>query len=173
MLHALAIASTQVGQMERPAASNRGPMVDEYLKSVGIDPVHTTVAQRQWSAAFVYWSFKTAASSLIRPCPAPRVVACLEQWTRAGEVHGVRRIQRSEAYANPSLIKPGVVFVCDFGGGTGHAGLVERVLDSGRLMTLEGNTNSNGSRTGVGVFRLERRKLSDPYLKGFIDYTGA
>jgi len=40
------------------------------------------------------------------------------------------------------------------------------------MLTIEGNTNTDGSRTGVGVFRLERRKLSDAKLKGFVDYTG-
>ena len=157
MLHAMAIASTQVGQMEVPLASNRGPMVDEYLKIVGIDPVRSTIDQRQWCMAFVYWAFKTAAASLIRPCPLPRTAGCLDHWDRAVEVSGARRIAAAEAYANPRFIKPG---------------LVERVAAGGRLITIEGNTNAEASRTGVGVFRLDRRKLSDAHLKGFIDYSG-
>src|SRR5215469_2866083 len=34
----LEVASTQVGVMEEPIGSNRGPKVDEYLRSVGINP---------------------------------------------------------------------------------------------------------------------------------------
>lgn len=34
----LIVASIQVGVMEEPPGSNRGPMVDEYLRSVGLNP---------------------------------------------------------------------------------------------------------------------------------------
>ena len=86
---------------------------------------------------------------------------------------GARRIARAAAYADASLVKPGLVFILDLGAGHGHTGIVERAMEGGRLVTIEGNTNDDGSRTGVGVFRLERRKLADRSLKGFVDYSAA
>ena len=41
---------------------------------------------------------------------------------------------------------------------------------NGRLVTVEGNTNDNGSREGIGVFRRDSRKIST-INKGFIDYS--
>jgi hypothetical protein len=173
MLQSLAVAGSQVGQMEVPPLSNRGPQVDEYLRSVGIDPERSSTDGRNWCMAFVYWSFKTAARSLGSETPLPKSAGCLDHWNRAARVQGARRIARAEAYADASLVKPGLVFILDLGEGHGHTGIVERAMAGGRLVTIEGNTNNDGSRTGVGVFRLDRRKLSDKVLKGFVDYSGA
>jgi hypothetical protein len=41
---------------------------------------------------------------------------------------------------------------------------------NGRLKTVEGNTNDNGSNNGIGVFERDRRKIAD-INKGFIDYS--
>lgn len=173
MVHALGVAGTQVGQMEQPPGSNRGPMVDEYLRAAGIDPLHSEVGGRAWCMAFLYWVFKTAATSMSVANPLPRTAGCLDHWSRARTIPGARRILASEASADPRLIKPGLIFILDFGGGLGHAGIVERVAPGGRLSTVEGNSNTDGSRNGVGVFRLDRRSLSDQVLKGFVDYSGA
>ena len=172
MLQALAIATGQVGQMENPLGENRGPMVDQYLRSVGIDPTKGKADQRAWCMSFVYWCYQTAAANLGVGTPLPRTAGCLDHWNLARQVGGAARIPAKSAYEDPSLIKPGLVFILDFGGGLGHTGIVENLLPGGRMLTIEGNTNTDGSRTGVGVFRLERRKLSDAKLKGFVDYTG-
>ena len=173
MLHALAIAGTQVGQMEVPRGSNRGPMVDEFLRSTGIDPVNTTSDQRAWCMCFVFWAFRTAAGSLQLANPLPRTAGCLSHWKRAKSIPGAVRIKAVDCIGDPSLVKPGLVFICDFGGGLGHTGIVERMMPGGHFMTIEGNTNDDGSRSGVGVFRLQRRKLADRTLVGFVDYTSA
>jgi hypothetical protein len=173
MLQTLAIAGSQVGQMEAPPLSNRGPQVDAYLRAVGIDPEHSSSDGRNWCMAFVYWSFQTASRSLGDANPLPKSAGCLDHWNRAARVAGARRIPRAEAYADAALIKPGLVFILDLGAGHGHTGIVERAMEGGRLVTIEGNTNNDGSRTGVGVFRLQRRKLSDKSLKGFVDYSAA
>ncbi len=171
MLQALAIAIGQVGQMEVPLGSNRGPMVDEYLRSTGIDPTKGTADQRAWCMAFVYWCFLSATHNLGVPDPLPRTAGCLDHWNSAKNVAGAVRVTAKAAYADPSLIKPGLIFILDFGAGLGHTGIVESLQTGGGLVTIEGNTNADGSRTGVGVFRLNRRKLSDATLKGFVDYT--
>lgn len=41
---------------------------------------------------------------------------------------------------------------------------------NGRLVTIEGNSNDNGSREGIGVFQRDARKISR-INKGFIDYS--
>jgi hypothetical protein len=62
-----------------------------------------------------------------------------------------------------------VFMICsDRDQGTGHTGLVERVL-GGRLVTIEGNTNGGGSREGIGVFRRNRRTVWS-INRGFINY---
>ena len=119
-------------------------------------------------SAAAFW--KDVSSLKLKKLPAERD---LDHWARAGRLPNVTRIKAADAYADRSLIKPGLVFILDFGGGHGHTGIVERVLDGGRLVSAEGNTNTDGSSNGVGVFRLERRKLNDADLKGFVDYTGA
>ena len=42
-------------------------------------------------------------------------------------------------------------------GRIGHIGVVEAVNRDGTVSTIEGNTSTTGSRTGVGVFRQRRR----------------
>ena len=173
MLLAIGIASTQVGQMEVPPGSNRGPMVDQYLRSTNIDPDHSTSDGRAWCMAFVYWVFQGAATRLGAANPLPRTAGCLDHWNRAATIAGARRVTTQDAIANPALVKPGSIFIYDFGHGQGHAGIVARVAPGGRLTTLEGNSNDNGSREGVGVFELDRRTLADAGLKGFVDYSEA
>jgi hypothetical protein len=173
MLQAVAVAGSQVGQMEVPVGSNRGPMVDVYLKATGVPLDGADPNSRAWCMAFVYWAFARAATSLNTANPLPRTAGCADHWARARNVADAVRLSAADALRNPALLKPGMVFIHDFGGGLGHTGIVERLLPGGRLATVEGNTNNDGSRTGVGVFRLERRKLSDATLKGFVDYTQA
>jgi hypothetical protein len=69
--------------------------------------------------------------------------------------------------ADPARVRPGQVFIMDFGGGLGHTGFVESVL-GGHVRTIEGNTDASQTREGGGVYRLTR-KLVD-INKGFIDY---
>ena len=75
----------------------------------------------------------------------------------------------AKAVADPGLVKPGSLFIIDLGGGLGHSGMVIEVANS-RLVTIEGNTNNNGSRNGIGVFQRDVRKISE-INKGFIDYS--
>lgn len=171
MLQALAIAGTQEGQMEQPVGSNRGPMVDFYLRSVGINPSSGTPDDRYWCMAFVYWTFKTAGTSLSVANPLPETAGCVDHWNRSKNIPNAVRILAKNAYSNPSLIKPGLIFILDFGGGHGHTGIVEKLLPGGVLSTVEGNTDSTGSGNGIGVFRVTRRKLNDKSLLGFVDYS--
>lgn len=156
---ALSTAIDQLGQREVPQGSNKGPMVDKYLLSVGLNPGYA------WCQAFVYWCYAKAAAQLGMRCPAIRTAGVHDCWNKTATV---QKISKADAQKQPALIKPGYQFVLLFGGGLGHTGIVER-LDGRIIHTIEGNSNSNGGREGYEVVR-HRRQLTDKALQGFIKY---
>jgi hypothetical protein len=159
-------ARSQIGKLEQPLGSNRGPEVDQYLTAAGLDPTKGSFA---WCAAFVYWCCKKAADAQPpRGKPPIRTAGVLELWNQAGR-QGVRRILPSEAEVTPGLVKPGHIFLLKTGETTGHTGLIEAVA-GGKLTTIEGNTNDTGSREGIGVFRRQKRRIGEINL-GFIEYS--
>jgi|SRR6185369_2990227 len=142
----LEIAVSQLHVREVPPGSNRGPEVDEYVRSVGLDPA----GAYPWCAAFLYWCFMQAKIGAVNPCP------------RTGSALGMWKLSPDSAKGK---IEPGAVFVMDFGHGTGHVGFIESI-DGAWLTTIEGNTNVEGQREGIGVFR---RKRAVPSInKGFL-----
>ena len=160
----LQFAGGEVGVMEVPLGSNRGPRVDQYLTAVGLDPATGSYA---WCAAFVFFCFQQASQALGVPNPAIKDAGVLDVWTRAGN-QGIRRLASAEANATPSLVQPGCVFVIRTGSIHGHMGLVQQIAGVA-LTTIEGNTNLNGSPEGIGVFRRTGRTVSSINL-GFIQY---
>jgi hypothetical protein len=157
-----AAAEEAKGVREVPPNSNRGPQVDVYLQRAGVSP------GLSWCCAFVYFCFDETANSLNVANPMVRTAGCLDHWNRA-PARGARRVMAAQAVSNPELVRAGMIFVMDHGGGLGHTGLVERV-QGGLITTIEGNTNTAMSREGGGVYRLTR-KLAE-INKGFIDYSG-
>jgi hypothetical protein len=170
-LQALAVASSQIGVLEQPPGSNSGPQVDKYLSSVGVKPGVGAAANRAWCAAFAYWCFNSAAQSLTVTNPVSRTGGVLRHWELAKANPAATLHSRSRAASDPARVRPGFIFVYDFGRGLGHTGIVERV-EAGRLITVEGNINDGSipGREGVGVFRTNRRKITDRQLVGFIEY---
>lgn len=158
---ALGVAVSQIGVMEQPLGSNAGPMVNQYLKSVATAPGNF------WCMAFVHWCFQQAGNGATI---FPKTAGCLDAWNRAKKVNGIKIITRAQALADPNLVRPGAVFIHDYGSGHGHTGLVRQSI-SGALRTIEGNSNNSGSRNGLGVFELNRRNVADATLKGFLDLT--
>lgn len=159
---ALNIAASQIGVVENPPGSNRGPQVDTYLKTAGLDPEGKHYS---WCAAFVYWCFQQAADQLGTHNPLVKSAGCLDDWDLAT----CPKITKLNAVKDPSLVRPGFIFIIDHGNGSGHTGLVES-SGGGLLTTIEGNTNPKLSPDGYGVFRLNRRKIID-ISKGFLDYS--
>jgi len=157
----LVVAASQIGVMEHPPGRNTGPEVDRYLEAVGLGPGHA------WCAAFVYWTFEKAATTLDIPNPVIKTAGVLDHWNKARR-KSITRLLPDEVQEDFSLIKPGLIFVMRLEGNDGHTGIVEGFRDD-RLITIEGNTNISGGREGVGVFRRFSRKLSD-INKGFISY---
>lgn len=133
----LEIAASLEGTKESPPGSNRGPMVDEFIRWVGLDP---TKGHYPWCAAFVSWcvshaamdlgvvpGFKNSAgvwemaklnSGLILPAPQPNSVFC---------------------HLNPNH--------------TGHAGFIVAPLPQWSFTDISGNSDTKGSRTGGMVCR--------------------
>jgi len=165
LANVLLTAGGEVGVMEVPPGSNRGPKVDQYLASVGLNAQDGSFA---WCAAFVYWCFREASSAMAVPNPATKTAGALDVWNLAGP-RGFRRITPVEASDSPTLVQPGMVFVLSTGGGHGHVGLIES-LSGVVLTTIEGNTNDGGSREGVGVFRRVGRRINS-INEGFVDYS--
>jgi hypothetical protein len=158
---ALEIAASQLGVVEVPRNSNRGPEVEAYLKRVGLGGGYA------WCCAFTYWCADEAAKALGRANPVVKTAGCLDHWARS-KAAGASRVTKAHAVADPSLVQPGMMFIMDFGGGKGHTGYVTEVL-GGQIHTIEGNTDASLTREGGGVYRLTR-KLVD-INKGFIDYS--
>jgi hypothetical protein len=161
---ALAVARTQVGVMEKPVGSNSGPEVDAYLKAAGLGPGNF------WCMAFVYWCFDQAAQKAKAANAFPHTAGCLDAWNRVRASSPARILTAGQAAANPALVKPGMVFILDHGGGNGHTGFVVGQT-GGALHTIEGNSNDSGSANGVGVFELNRRSVVESDLHGFLDFT--
>ncbi|MCI0338016.1 MAG: peptidoglycan-binding protein [Acidobacteria bacterium] len=164
---AIEFAITQIGIRENPLGSNRGREVDQYLRAVGLNPVGNSFA---WCVAFTHFCYLKAAELLQRDNPHIKTAGVLDHWNKAGRKPGVLRITKAEAIADLDLVRPGSLFIIDLGEGLGHSGMVIETTN-GRLVTIEGNTNDNGSRNGIGVFRRDARKINQ-INKGFIDYSG-
>jgi CHAP domain len=164
---ALGVAVSQLGVMEVPIGTNRGPMVDVYQTRTGLTLPAGQAPGHFWCMAFVYWCFHKAGAGTTQ---FPRTAGCLDAWTKVRSRAPQRIITRAAALANPALVKPGMIFILDHGGGLGHTGFV-RQSAGGALRTVEGNTNPNGSANGIGVFELNRRKIIDASLKGFLDFS--
>ena len=144
---ALEKAQSQNGIQEVPKNSNAGPAVEKYLKSVGLGRGYA------WCMAFVYWCVKEAALELNTVNPLTKTGGVLAMYNAEPEL----RVKEPQA---------GDIFIMDFGKGTGHAGFVEKVFPNGKLQTIEGNTNDEGSREGYEVARRSDRKISQ--MKGFL-----
>jgi peptidoglycan hydrolase-like protein with peptidoglycan-binding domain len=153
---AVDIAVSQLGVREIGGA-NCGPEVEMFLRSVGLGKGFS------WCMAFVYWSFDKAAKELGQTNPLVKTGGVLKGWNGAT----CTKILAKDSKANPSLVKAGQIFIMDHGGGFGHTGIVKSV-NGGFITTIEGNTNNNHSREGIGVFELTR-KIKD-VNKGFLQY---
>jgi Putative peptidoglycan binding domain/CHAP domain len=162
----LEVAAGEIGVREDPPASNRGERVEKYQASAGVDP------GEPWCAAFVYFCFATAASDLGVANPMKekkcRTGSVVELWEQAN-ANGAGIVTHDVAFADPSHVLPGMIFVITMSGGHGHCGLVSRVIGNS-LETIEGNTNDDGSRDGIGVFRRTGRSIAS-INRGFIDFS--
>lgn len=145
---ALEIAITQIGQDEKPHGSNWGDPVKSYLASVNIN------FPASWCMAFVYWCYNEASKQLKVENTAIKSAGVLDVWRK------VPKVLTSTTPQDTS------VFIMNHGHGLGHTGIVEK-FDDVFIYTVEGNSNTNGSREGVEVTRHKRDRKT---IKGYINY---
>lgn len=152
---------------EVPRGSNKGPEVNQYLKSVGLGPGNF------WCQSYVYWALNELAKKLGIPNPSVRTGLVKSHWTKSPSAN---KITIEQARVNPELIRPGMVFFMwrgtpwNKGGGAGHTGIILSVDPTKKTFTsIEGNTDEKATGEGdkVGV---NTRPLSDNALVGFVDW---
>lgn len=153
---AIKIAISQIGVRES-GGPNCGPEVEKYLQSIGLGKGYP------WCMAFVYWCFNEASKNLNIINPLVKTGGVLNGWNKATCTKVISKASKLD----PTLVKPGHIFINDHGKGYGHTGIVKEV-SGGFISTIEGNTNNNHSREGIGVFELTR-KIKD-INKGFLEY---
>lgn len=137
----LAVAQAEVGTRED--GKNSGLRIRAYQRATWLDP-----APWPWCAAFVAWCLAQA----IGP-----VTAKASKWScRDARAYGwedwaaKRGITVLDETAD---LLPGDIVTFDFS----HIGIVES--DEGpKVITIEGNTNAEGSREGDGVYRKVRAR---------------
>lgn len=138
---ALELARAALGVTEHPAGSNRGPDVDAYLRTVGLNPERGAYP---WCAAFVSTMVQRAAADL----------GVEYRFHVSASCRALASLNLLREHAGPEL---GDVFVHLNIDGTGHCGFVESIAEGGALETIEGNSDAHGSRTGGSVVAGFRR----------------
>ena len=102
--------------------------------------------------AFVFWCVLEASIQTKTKNRLKKTGGVLAQWNARPELRVV-------------VPQPGDIFIMDYGKGLGHTGFVEKVLQNGKIQTIEGNTNDDGSREG---YKVCRRVRSITTCKGFL-----
>jgi hypothetical protein len=133
------IFSAEIGERET-GGNNRGPAVKKYLASVNLGEGFA------WCAAFVKWCFNQI------PVDTPNGNAWSPSWFPESKT--VYKTARAKNY-DP---RPGDVFGIYYNNlkRIGHVGFI--VSWDNTVITVEGNTNDEGSREGDGVYRKKRLK---------------
>ena len=144
------IYQSQIGVREQGGA-NRGEQVEQYLASVNFGPGYA------WCAAFVSWCYQQVEVS--HPASA---------WVPSYAIKQNIIYQRGEPMRQ--LPQSGDVFLIWYERlkRPAHMGFVDEWQKTW-VITVEGNTNDDGSREGDGVYR-KRRLLRQIWAVGnFID----
>lgn len=153
------IACREIG-VEEIDGTNCGPQVNEYKAATNLPPKESW----PWCAAFVAWVVKKAmeASEIAESATfkRPRTAGAFdfENWSKAqGTETQTKRDPGDD-------VKAGDIVIFKFS----HIGIAVADAHGGTVETCEGNTDSDGSREGGGVFR-KTRKLSQ--IKTRIRFT--
>lgn len=128
---------SQVGVREA-TGRNDGKEVEKYLRSVGLGKGYA------WCAAFVHWCLNEAD-----------VKNNITAWSPTA--HNAQNV----VWNGKRFIKepqPGDVFTLYFPSlkRIAHTGFYHRTVNASVYETVEGNTNSEGSREGDGVYKKKR-----------------
>jgi hypothetical protein len=155
----VAHADSQVGVRER--GRNNGESVAKYLAECGLEPGHA------WCAAFVRWCLTGALVGI------NRMGYGFPVGVRASRVREWAYRASNRLHAGMELVSTpdrGDLFYWLNKDGTGHIGIVISKPVLGVFRTIEGNTDSDGTREGDGVYKRTRTilGLKRRYKHGFI-----
>jgi CHAP domain len=166
---AMQIAATRINSIEWPPASELGQDILPFFQATGMDPGD------HWCMAFVYWAVSQAVRARgDHHNPLTQTGHCYKQWKHAQQedqqTHGTLTfLTATQARSAPETVRPGAIFILQYGDEKGHTGFVQTVKPNGDLLTIEGNTNPFGwPKVGLGVYQCQHRKLKDDPLMGFI-----
>lgn len=132
----VAIAMTQLGARE--TARNRGPEIDEYVRTTGLDPA----GQHAWCAAYVVWCLEQLR----------RMTGIRRTWTRSARV--VDHMRHAVVHGLVSAPTTGALAMRDK---PTHMGIIVSV-GSEAIYTCEGNTGGGSDTDGDRVMLRRRQK---------------
>ena len=143
---------SQVGVREQ-GGNNRGPEVKMYLQSIGLGESYP------WCAAFVSWCFQQV-----------EIDAPVSGWVPAFALRD--KMVYKQGRILKRLPKYGDVMLIWFKrlNRPAHIGFIDEWGDTW-VITVEGNTNIDGSREGDGVYRKRRLKKQIWAVTNFINET--
>lgn len=130
------IANKYVGVEESPTGSNRGPLIDRWNTNVRA-PIGSF-----WCASFVSGVAMEWEDQSGLDWPLCFSADC-DVWLSSARKHGVLKTQGS----------PGDILLLVTGDDAYHIGIVTGRNEDGALMSVEGNSNNDGSRNGYMVAR--------------------
>jgi hypothetical protein len=130
VLEAVRAAAGEVGQIEQPTGSNRGPRIDRYT-----DPHFGA----PWCAYFVSWAYARGGAS------TPRIGSAWgwQEWAA-----------RKGRLVTAAALEPGDMAIIRRAGRRGHVAMVVASLGGGRIATVGGNESNavRGRVRDVGAF---------------------
>jgi hypothetical protein len=136
------VAESQIGVRE--TKTNGGRRIEEYQRATWLP-----VGPWPWCAAFVCWCVKefVGGEKVTFPLPTTPGAWDFEKWCLSVD----NSVKLHKPHRNK--IERGDIVVFSFS----HIGIATSDIDAdGMVATVEGNTNSAGSREGDGVYRKNR-----------------
>ncbi|TLX73691.1 CHAP domain-containing protein [Labilibacter sediminis] len=141
----------------REITTNSSPEIDKYLQSVGFDyPV-------PWCAAFVSWNLSNVNIDNPNSAWSPNFARDKDVIWYSKTAYK-QRVQKL-------LCGDVVTFYYSRLKRVGHVGFYIKTDKSGYFITIEGNTNSSGSRTGDGVYIKKRDPRKTHAVSRYIKTT--
>ena len=136
------ILMTKEGVREIPLNSNRGPDVEAFQASTWLSGTGWA-----WCAAYVCWGIRELGKEFALPFARPETAAAygFEEWAKQ---------QGLKLFKPAGKILAGDIVIFTFS----HIGVAVADEAGGYIETIEGNTDSGGSREGNGAYRRRRAK---------------
>lgn len=148
------ILAGEIGVVEDPKGSNRGPRVDQYNIRAGYGPVP------------VYWCLSLQFFCIDEAC---KEVGVANPVPRTGDCDTVLFWARKNGYAFDKPQADDLFMYLSSHTDATHTGAVDRVLgDGSKIQTIEGNSNNDGSRNGYKVVQHERRLAKLEFVRWWL-----